>query len=384
MAVVSNPRRAATFAAAATSASAGASGSAIRASTKSVTPSLLRSWKTRPGLKKSATPNGASGVWARRSATASGAIRAMADNASSRRVGTPLNVSKSLDSGVAASVEPPGFSDAGPEPRRRTKQKGTASLRCPSALLIWLPQHSRRPAVIRPAAATRASGVPAKFSGKSHHSREIPGQTANDFVVALTVLSNSAAADPFAPPATDSWCHAARGAAPSPATGSQASDRSTRCQSHWPDRRCRCTCTRPVRPGSPRRTRGRTPGGYSIAGNCRPTAWAPPIGRTSGIRVGRRQRHRRFRLRSRESACPESAAFGGEGRGSCRRAIVSGCPGRKPVCCDARTHPRGTFQEKNRARLDGRAVRGWALPAVRSERTPRQGSRSAIRSRYWP
>src|SRR5213594_878142 len=31
------------------------------------------------------------------------------------------------------------------------KQKGTALSRCPSAPLVWLPQHSRRPAVIRPA-----------------------------------------------------------------------------------------------------------------------------------------------------------------------------------------------------------------------------------------
>src|SRR6185437_15689247 len=30
------------------------------------------------------------------------------------------------------------------------KQKGTASLRCPSAPPVWLPQHSRRPAVITP------------------------------------------------------------------------------------------------------------------------------------------------------------------------------------------------------------------------------------------
>src|SRR5207248_11650853 len=47
----------------------------------------------------------------------------------------------------------------------RTKQKGTASLRCPPAPLVWLPQHSRRPAVIRPATCPSISQLayPAAF-----------------------------------------------------------------------------------------------------------------------------------------------------------------------------------------------------------------------------
>src|SRR5919199_5892078 len=44
--------------------------------------------------------------------------------------------------------------------KARTKQKGTALLRCPSASLVWLPQHSRPPAVIRPATA--------RSKGKAH------------------------------------------------------------------------------------------------------------------------------------------------------------------------------------------------------------------------
>src|SRR5262245_12458828 len=54
-----------------------------------------------------------------------------------------------------------------------TKQKGTALLRCPSAPLVWLPQHSRRPAVIRPATVPPviASGVPIRLLRKTGRSR---------------------------------------------------------------------------------------------------------------------------------------------------------------------------------------------------------------------
>src|SRR5437867_2780897 len=57
---------------------------------------------------------------------------------------------------------------------RRTKQKGIASLRCPPAPLVWLPQHSRRPAVIRPAISCEldASGVPAQFLRKTGFLRD--------------------------------------------------------------------------------------------------------------------------------------------------------------------------------------------------------------------
>src|SRR5262245_51606106 len=55
IAEVSYPSRAATLAAAASSPAVGCSASTIRALTKSTAPSLLRSWKTTPGLKKSAS-----------------------------------------------------------------------------------------------------------------------------------------------------------------------------------------------------------------------------------------------------------------------------------------------------------------------------------------
>src|SRR5262245_17742409 len=58
---VSYPRRAATSAAAASSAAVARSGSTIRASTKSTTPSWLRSWNTTPGLKNSASEDGDAG-----------------------------------------------------------------------------------------------------------------------------------------------------------------------------------------------------------------------------------------------------------------------------------------------------------------------------------
>jgi len=47
-----------------------------------------------------------------------------------------------------------------------TKQKGTAESDAPLLLLTWLPQHSRRPAVIRSATpALIASGMPASVGG---------------------------------------------------------------------------------------------------------------------------------------------------------------------------------------------------------------------------
>ena len=57
---------------------------------------------------------------------------------------------------------------------RRTKQKGTALLRCPPASLVWLPQHSRRPAVIRPATCPtkRQAMCPTRFRGKQRESED--------------------------------------------------------------------------------------------------------------------------------------------------------------------------------------------------------------------
>src|SRR5437868_6140442 len=61
---------------------------------------------------------------------------------------------------------------------RRTKQKGTASLRCPFAPLVWLPQHSRRPAVIRPATVPsqgQAACPRAFFEKRANHTHRHRG-----------------------------------------------------------------------------------------------------------------------------------------------------------------------------------------------------------------
>ena len=52
--------------------------------------------------------------------------------------------------------------------RQPYKQKGIAELRCPSAPSVWLPQHSRRPAVIRPTMCSIEGQVacPSDFFGK--------------------------------------------------------------------------------------------------------------------------------------------------------------------------------------------------------------------------
>ena len=71
------------------------------------------------------------------------------------------------------------------------KQKGTALLRCPSAPLIWLPQHSRRPAVIRSVTVHHpvAMVVPDRFLRKIDGSRAWGHQNDHKFRVCLTDLS---------------------------------------------------------------------------------------------------------------------------------------------------------------------------------------------------
>src|SRR5439155_15531195 len=78
-----------------------------------------------------------------------------------------------------------------PTKRGSTKQKGIASLRCPPAPLIWLPQHSRRPAVIRPATLTlmRATAVPVCFLRKTENPAMAAAAAADDFVASLTKVS---------------------------------------------------------------------------------------------------------------------------------------------------------------------------------------------------
>jgi hypothetical protein len=141
----------------------------------------------------------------------------------------------------------------------RSKNK-RASPHCDTLLPspAWLPQHSRRTAVIRPATprTQKATSVPARFSKESAISRP-------DGPSRLTTLSrilqiwvepayasrSSAAERPSTGRAADAGGRGRKASAPARASGWRLPDRSTRCRSPWRNRTGRCICTRPARRG---------------------------------------------------------------------------------------------------------------------------------------
>src|SRR4029079_13532237 len=72
------------------------------------------------------------------------------------------------------------------------KTKGHHDTWCPPASPAWLPQHSRRPAVIRPATcAVISQAVCPRNYSKVGAFQQTVGVYAHDFVVRVTVLSFS-------------------------------------------------------------------------------------------------------------------------------------------------------------------------------------------------
>ena len=164
-------------------------------------------------------------------------------------------------------------------------------LRCPSAPLVWLPQHSRRPAVIRPMIVIASEGKrhACRFSRKCWRSRTRCGraearlcrnsygfvgggtgggresfavsastppqnshrpaiaETANDSRPPLSLNRASRAAGRALRRASDMRCRAPRGAAVALATEWRAPDHSRRRRARWPDRRRPWPCIRPAR-----------------------------------------------------------------------------------------------------------------------------------------
>src|ERR1044071_993233 len=73
---------------------------------------------------------------------------------------------------------------------RVQNKRASQILRCPSAPLAWLPQHSRRPAVIKPAASASliASAVPGQFS------QEFAGKCGAEPFASISAVFNSVTA----------------------------------------------------------------------------------------------------------------------------------------------------------------------------------------------
>jgi hypothetical protein len=140
-----------------------------------------------------------------------------------------------------------GSAEDGGLPGGQKNKRASRYCDAPLPPLIWLPQHSRRPAVIRPAAMpdVRASGMPSRIARKTGSEARSGGPKADDIDRSVTEPANGRQR----PPAWDARCRAPTAPARALAMRYRSPDRSTQCPSRWPDRTNPCTCTRPARSG---------------------------------------------------------------------------------------------------------------------------------------
>src|SRR5262245_37186484 len=132
--------------------------------------------------------------------------------------------------------------------RERYVQNKRAPRYCDAPLppLIWLPQHSRRPAVIRSAAAPcRGKRRTAAFLRKTRRFAPRGCGAADRFATRITEPAMRRPARR----ASDGGCRAPRVAVRRWARRCRLPDRSRRCRSRLPGCTLPCTCIRPVRLG---------------------------------------------------------------------------------------------------------------------------------------